>query len=240
MRRLMCLTAVLTVLAGCGEQDAPAPQEENPPEAGAGETVSTGPRSVRGFLVLGPEVRSLKPCDQDAELWVIPTPEVTSVYESLSGAAYEAVFVEIDAIVGPPPATGFGADYSGLLTVRSLRRAEPSAEGVGCSESLESFAFRATGQEPFWHLRIGAESIVLSTPSVPETVFAAAEATAVSGGWSYASVSEGPEALTIVATLRRGTCSDTMSGAVYSWIAEVAIGSDDVRGCAWEGALAPR
>lgn len=239
MHRVVSPWLVILVLVACGGADTPLPQESDETEAGEADTMVATSETVRGFLVLGPEVRSLKPCEMDAELWVIPTEDVVSVYDALSGAEYEAVFVEVDATVGPPPASGFGADYSGLLTIRSLLRAEPSTEGVGCSEALETFAFRATGQEPFWHLRIGPDAMLLSTPSVPETIFSAAEATAAADGWSYTSVSEGPESLTIVATLRRETCTDSMSGAVYSWVAEVSIGADDVQGCAWEGGLAP-
>lgn len=241
MRQAMALGAgVGIVLAGCAPTDSADGDgsEEALPSVSTEITASNS--LMRGFLVLGPEVRSIKPCDEDAELWVIPTAEVEEVYESLSGEAYDAIFIEADAVVGPAPASGFGADYSGLVTIRSLRRAEPSSEGFGCEESVDAFEFRATGQEPFWHLRVTPDGLLLSTPLIPSTVFEATPASMAAGGWEYTSESSGPEALAITAIFREGRCSDTMTGAVFSWTAELDIGGEQLRGCAWEGALAPR
>ena len=64
-----------------------------PETAGA---VQQGPAVVRGFLVLGPEVRSIKPCGEEQELWVIPLTEVTEAYDALSREPYSPVFVEVE------------------------------------------------------------------------------------------------------------------------------------------------
>lgn len=227
-------------LPACSPADQAA-DEGGPELASPGSTeIVASNRLIRGFLVLGPEVRSIKPCDRDAELWVIPTPEVEDVYESLSGEAYEAIFIEADAVIGPAPASGFGADYSGLVTIRSLRRAEPSSEGFGCTESVDEFEFRATGQEPFWHLRVAPDGLLLSTPTVPSTFFESAQPAMAAGGWEYISETSGPESLTMTAIFREGRCIDSMSGAFFSWTAELDIGGERLSGCAWEGALAPR
>lgn len=234
----LCVTAALTAACWTPEAESESGVSESQPvvvDRGLAE-VSV----VRGFLVLGPEVRSIKPCEEEDEWWVIPTPRVTEVYEALGGGAYEAVFVEVDATRGPPPASGFGADFAGLLTMRELRRAEPADEGFGCTEDLSTFEFRASGEEPFWHLRVTPQSMTLSTPAGPEASFEAAAAAMAAGGWTYSSESTGPEAVSIIATFRPDPCTDSMSGAVYSWTAEVTVGTERRVGCAWQGALAPR
>jgi len=236
--------AIIAAVVGALATDACSPGDGagEPSTASVGDAAVAGVSEasvVRGFLVLGPEVRSIKPCDEDRELWVIPIADLNEAYESLSGEPYDPVFVEVEAILGEAPETGFGADYSGLVTVRELRRAEPATEGFGCREDLSEFAFRAAGQEPFWHLKITPASIVLSTPDIPETIFEPAAPSLLGDGWVYESRATGPETVVIRAFFERGRCTDSMVGAIHSWTARVEIGDDVRSGCAWEGGLAP-
>ena len=218
------LLAALVVL-GCSDNDEAAP----PDEGGTPETVGAvqeGPTVVRGFLVLGPEVRSIKPCGEEQELWVIPLTEVTEAYDALSREPYAPVFVEVEGERGPAPETGFGAEYDGQLTVTGFRRAAPGEEGFGCREDFSRFAFRASGVEPFWALQVREDAIVYSTPEIPETLFEAAEAAFAGGAWVYTSVSTGPEPIEMSARFAPGRCSDSMVGAIYSWTATVEIGGE--------------
>ena len=116
---------------------------------------------------------------------------------------------------------------------------DPAEGGFGCREDLSEIAFRASGVEPFWGLQVRSGSIVYTTPEIPRTGFEAAEPAVLAGGWIYESVSSGPESLSLSLRLTPERCSDSMVGAIYSWSAEVDIGGEVRRGCAWEGALAP-
>ena len=226
------------LLDGC---TVPADSDGAPIEAvgQASAEAASSSSVVRGFLVLGHEVRSIKPCDEDRELWVIPIAEVTIAYEALSREPYAPVFVEVEGVLGEAPDVGFGADFVGQLTVSDFRRAAPAEEGFGCREDLSEISFGASGVEPFWGLQVQSGSIVYTTPEIPRTVFAATEPAVLAGGWIYESVSSGPESLSLTLRLTPERCSDSMVGAIYSWSAEVEIGGEVRRGCAWEGALAP-
>ena len=238
--RLATLTAIAVALgsAAC-EPVSDGDNEAAAVTGGEANQSTSGVSLVRGSLVLGREVRSIKPCAEDREFWVIPTRELLEVYDALSGGPYAPVFVEVEALSGPAPETGFGAAYEGLLTVRELRRAAPATEGFGCGEDVSIFAFRASGEEPFWHLRVTPSGIFLSTPDIPETVFEPASPTRFGDGWAYESRATGPEAITIRAVFEAGPCSDSMVGAVFTWTARVEIGADVSTGCAWEGMEAP-
>jgi putative lipoprotein len=239
-RPFATLAAVAVVLGPVAREPVSDGEDEAAPVIVAEIAGSTsGVSVVRGFLVLGPEVRSIKPCAEDRELWVIPTGDLSEAYDALSGEPYAPVFVEVEALSGPPPETGFGADYEGLLTVRELRRAAPAAEGFGCSEDVSTFAFRASGEEPFWHLRVTPSGIVLSTPDIPETVFEPSSPTRFGEGWAYESLATGPEAIALRAVFEAGPCNDSMVGAFFTWTARVEIGDDVRTGCAWEGRIAP-
>jgi putative lipoprotein len=238
-RRRAALVGVVaaSVIASCQPSGTPdATVEEASREGVASGQVST---VVRGILVLGPEVRSIKPCDEDRELWVVPIGDVTAAYESLSREPYAPVFVELEGEVGPAPESGFGAEYDQQLAVSALRRASPAEEGFGCQEDVSAFAFRASGVEPFWGVQVREASIVFSTPEIPETVFESVEPAFFGGGWVYETVAAGPEPITLRLELTPERCSDSMVGAIYSWSARVDIGGQIRQGCAWEGALAP-
>lgn len=230
--------ALLVFTSGCepaeeGTDSATGTEEERVAQVAEGDVV------LRGFVVLGPEVRSIKPCEEERELWVVPVADLTMAYEELSGEPYAPVFVEVEGRLGPAPEAGFGTDYDGLLTVRSLRRAAPAAESLACGEDVSGFAFRASGVEPFWHLQITPSGMVYSTPDIPETRFSTAAPFIEGGGWVYESESTGPESLSLRVTFQPGRCQDTMVGAIYSWSASVELAGETLRGCAWMGALAP-
>lgn len=240
-RARFCIAAELVglvALTGCTPSEEP--QESAVPAEATDVTLrENGAAVVTGFVVLGPEVRSIKPCDEDQELWVIPTAEVTEVYEALRSEPSGPVLMEFESVLGPAPASGSGAGYAGLLTVRALRRAEPAAEGFGCGQDLSDFVFRATGQEPFWHLRVSPTGLRYSTPSEPETTFAPVPPSPRGDAWVYESTGTGPEAVGVRVVFEPGRCTDSMVGSVYSWRATIEIAGERGIGCAWEGALSP-
>ena len=182
------------------------------------------------MLVMGPEVRALKPCDEETELWVIPVESVQRAYETLAPEAYAPVFVEVEAVREPAPAAGFGADYSGQLRLSALLRAESAEEGFGCGESLSDIVFKASGQEPFWFVRVFADRIALATPEIPSTVFSEAPPTRLDDGWRFESLSTGPETVQLRLDLTRAPCTDPMVGSVYTWSAILDVGGDVKRG----------
>jgi len=237
-RASFCLLVGLLGMPACTPQEEPG-SSAAPAEAEEATRRENGAAVVAGFVVLGPEVRSIKPCGEDRELWVIPTVEATEVYESLRAEPSGPVLMEFESLIGPAPESGSGAGYSGLLTVRALRRAEPASEGFGCSQDLSGFVFRATGQEPFWHLRVSPTGLRYSTPSEPETAFAPVPPSPRGDAWVYESNGTGPEPVGLRVVFEPARCTDSMVGSVYSWRATIEIAGGRRTGCAWEGALSP-
>ncbi len=161
---LTLLTVSLCTLPfGCSSSPGDRPQRGVAPESDHGApTVDESPGiRLRGHVVLGHEVRTFQPCGEASELWVIPTAELRSAYDALSHEPYQPVFAELRGELRPPPESGFGAEYQGQLQVLTVMRAAPATEGHGCAEDLTGIAFRASGNEPFWHLRVTRDSIRL-------------------------------------------------------------------------------
>lgn len=229
---------MLAALVACtAEEDADRNTPGVTEDAGSETTPAEG--VTRGVLVMGPEVRTLTPCGEPTELWVIPVESVQRAYDALAPEAYAPVFVEVRGRREPAPSAGFGADYAGQLRLSTLLRADSASEGFGCREDVDGFAFKATGQEPFWHVRVLSDRITLATMEIPSTIFAGSAPIPTDSGWRFESVSTGPETVELRLEIRRGPCTDAMAGSVYTWEATLDVGGEVRRGCAWEGALAP-
>ena len=231
--------AAVLVLIACSTDVEDQPDSPQDFEGEAGQPMPSQDGVLSGMLVMGPELRTFKPCAEETELWVIPVESVQRAYEEIAREAYAPVFVEVDGVREAAPAAGFGADYPGQLRLVALLRAESADEGFRCGEELSDVLFKASGQEPFWHLRVFADRISLATPDIPPTIFAGARPTLLENGWRFESLSTGPESVQLRLDLSREQCSDSMTGSVYTWMATLDIGGDVRRGCAWEGALAP-
>ncbi len=238
IRSLLAVAAVL-VLVSCSTAVEDQPEFPADSEGDAGRLSPPQERVLSGMLVMGPEVRTLKPCTEQTELWVIPVESVQRAYDEVAEEAYQPVFVEVEGVREASPAAGFGADYSGQLRLVALLRAESAEEGFGCGEELTDVLFKASGQAPFWHLRVFTEQIMLATPDIPQTIFLGVRPTPLESGWRFESLSTGPETVQLRLDLTRERCSDAMTGSVYTWIATLDIGGEVRRGCGWEGELAP-
>jgi len=233
----LLVLAVLSWVAGCtsvSPRDGGAPGIEDP-VASEPEPASPifGPMTLRGHVTIGQEVRSFTPCDADVMYWLVDRTDgdLRTVYESLATQPYQPVFAVVEGGFGATLTEGFGADYSGQLIVNKVRRAE--LEGHGCDEDLEGLAFRARGNEPFWTVGISPDAIRLTEfgGSAPES-WSIQRAVQRSAEWQYiGSSSEG----TIRVTIRDARCRDSMSGAYFSFVADIAVGSRTLHGCAVGG-----
>ena len=193
---------------------------------------------VQGILVMGPEVRTFKPCAENTELWAVPVKSILDAYGALASEPYQPVFLEVDSEYDEAPRSGSGASYPGQIRLVNLLRAEPVGEGLGCEDSLLGVAYKASGHDPFWHVRVLSDQITLATPEIPSTIFSEAPPIPMDNGWRFEAESDGPEAIRLRLDLIRASCVDSVSGSLYTWTASLDVGGVIRFGCAWEGDLA--
>ena len=187
----------------------------------------------RGILVWGHESRTFTECDGAREGWVINEAgdELVAVYEELTHAPYEPMFVEVRGEWLGAPVEGFGADFEEALRVTELVRAE--GEGPGCRLDLAGVLFLARGNEPFWSLQIREDGLFMRRMDSPdEIVFPSPEKESQSALITYESEAAQSG---IRVMLERRRCVDTMSGARYGWTARVEFDGVQLAGCAAEG-----
>ena len=186
-----------------------------------------------GHLVWGHESRSFTECGGEREGWVINEAgeELVDVYNELTTAPYQPMFVEVRGEWTDAPAEGFGADYDEALRITELLRAEN--EGFGCRLELDGVLFVAAGNEPSWRLQVREDGMSLRSMGAPEeAVFAAPNRRGQAPLVTFES--DGRDT-TIRVTLEQRRCVDTMSGARFAWAATVDVDGRQLTGCAAEG-----
>jgi uncharacterized membrane protein len=165
--------------------------------------------------------------------------ELGRAHEALGGPG-RPVFVEV---VTEAMGRGRGAEgASGELgaSVVELVRASPVGESAGCSEPPALYRVRASGNEPFWSATVEEDSIVFEQPADPSRVAAPIVGREEHAGRLVyrAEGSGGDGSHLIRVTLTKGRCADSMSGALYSFSAEVVFDGRSLTGCGRTGELA--
>jgi len=232
-----CWITTGAALAGCFGETSSASDVSSSRERGQ-KVALDGGGIVKGILVMGPEARTFKPCAENTELWAVPVKSILDAYGALTSEPYQPVFVEVDSEHEEAPRSGPGARYPGQLRLVNLLRAELVGEGLGCEDSLLGFAYRASGHDPFWHVRVLSDRITLATPEIPSTIFSESPPIPIDNGWRFDAESDGAETIRLRLELIRASCVDSVSGSLYTWTASLDVGGVVRTGCAWEGDLA--
>lgn len=195
------LASTLMAVAGGCRHPAPQPEEQLAPNRG---------EIVRGHALFAHEVRAFRPCGSKVDLWVIDKTEgdLWSVYKALAGSHGQRLYMEVRGAMGPPPDTGFGADYPAKLEVFQLRRA--AVETQGCAEDRGGYEFKARGNEPFWGATVARDGIVFRQAGEPEDVRFPFSPPRIAGPRHTYSTAAANHRIEIAIDERR--CVDSMSG----------------------------
>ena len=111
----------------------------------------------------------------------------------------------------------------------SSEEAPPPADAPVTVGPDYSGDFDALGTEPFWAVKVRAESVTLTRPDQPEVTTAnpGVRADGEQGVWDGTAGEQ-----RLVLRLTPGECSDGMSDRRYGYAAEVWIDGETLRGCA--------
>lgn len=195
------------------------------------------PEIIRGLYTFGHEVRALRPCGEDEDLWVIDQSKMLrQLYGKLDEAGQGGVqiFVIFKGNFGPSPAEGFGAEYPGSVTVDEIIYA--AYEGHRCDFDLAGFVYRASGNEPFWMVEVLPDRMRMIRPGFPDLVWPelAMETTGDGVVWR----GSGGE-LPAVLTIGPGPGYDSMSGAFFHQKAIFDLDGQIFKGPAMRGLASP-
>jgi putative lipoprotein len=192
----------------------------------------------RGTVVLGAREQVFVPCGGKIRYWVIdqtPDGDLDSVYRKLAPQG-QPLFVDVHGWIGPASEAAAAAKLEQAITVSEVRRALPDA--ASCGEDLSRWELRATGAEPSWTLEVGRDALRFRREGTEEQSYPYAKPQAAGGGLLYAVKVDGPPARAIGVLVKRERCIDPRTGGVYNLSAEVGIGGEKMKGCAYAGEAA--
>lgn len=117
------------------------------------------------------------------------------------------------------------ADSPGAATPPADAPAAAPAPAVAPAIPAEfTAALRLIGTEPFWALKIGADTMVLSRPGESDLTVKHGGPVAGDGGAQW-------EGEGLSANVTRQACSDGMSDRTYAYAAQVKLGVILLKGC---------
>lgn len=238
--------AALLLAWGCGAgSDAPGTQAD--PPAAPGEAALAADPSLSGpYVPPGTETVHLL-LGEEGELRLVSCPETLTG----SGADLEAARPVEDASGQDVVALvqAFGAPPGGIPArvvldgdrILELRVAIPeSTPERGCLQAFPEGDLEASGNEPFWHLRVEGDEVRVRTPDdLDGTLFHDLTWSAVNGpdaGWRAEALRDFVDGIEyLVLELSETSCVDSMSGARFPWTAVLEEGGHRRYGCAREG-----
>jgi uncharacterized membrane protein len=192
-------------------------------------TTSPEPDNVlfRGHLTIGPAGGSFTQCETNSIYEIIDRTggDLTAMYKELAYEPEAMVYVEFNGrkILQHPE----------KLTVLKLQHA--AVETRGCAEDLQGFAFRAAGNEPFWHIAITRTGINYSELGKPEIAFPPVIPSVSDNHWLYITETDGPSPQRLAIDIRGKKCRDTMSGTYFSYTAQATLDNQTYNGGARQG-----
>lgn len=222
---------------------APSPPPPTPPPAPAPKAPSATSGTVfRGHLTIGAgvEARSFKLCGAAESLWVEDRTDADlwGLYRRLTSYPNRPLFMEVTGEVAAAPAGGFGSHFSEQILIRNVRNA--SVESAGCFAEPAQYAYRASGNEPFWNVEISKRGLAFSEMGQDTRVlFPYSLPTFFGEQTIYRSQIRGQEPKTLVVRLQEEPCSDTMADATFSHTVTVKIDDRTLTGCARVGEEEP-
>jgi putative lipoprotein len=221
----------LLVLAGCTRLAAGGPDQVAPAAAPAATRAATAPtppaqrQRLRGQALMGKDGYGITLCDETRQRIVEFDPAAQAVLDKFLAGGAREFFLD-----------GWGSSgANGHLRMARLERAY--SEGPGCKETADGAVFQARGNEPFWSLTARAGQLSLQRPGQPALL---APYTAPELGDAGFSVAAQTSAGRLDLSVSAGPCSDGMSDAVYGWNAELRLGQQRFKGCAFAGSQAAR
>lgn len=242
MRGIIAIMIGGLVAAGCGG-DADYATDQTSPENAAAES---GAPLLRGYAVVGHEVRAFHPCGDEEAVWMADTSGlIAELHEEFFAGRepYGRLFAIVRGARQPAPAEGFGADYPGVIEIERVLYA--GLEGPDCDFEWGSFHYRARGNEPFWMLEVSGmpnddrqRRLRLVRPDEDDVLMGGfVVETSPDGISMHIGAPEGsvwsdsnPEVV-----LRRARCRDTMSGAYFGLSARFVFRGQTFTGCALIG-----
>lgn len=205
---------IATALAGCGHADI-EPGRDTTAVSAAGHAAATGDAGTRGRMLCGDQPVLVSYADGTAQVTVNDDTFEMIAVRAASGTRY--------AMPDNAATTWWSHGERAMLVLDGRRLPE-------CVRPAARMPLRARGNEPFWHLDIAADAVVLNGlgPSLTAR-FDAPHSDRAGATVRYRAATRDGRAIEVL--VDEQTCRDDMSGMPYPLAATVTLDGRTLRGC---------
>ncbi|MDR9825273.1 hypothetical protein RCJ22_06625 [Vibrio sp. FNV 38] len=225
--RISATLAAFFLLQACSHTSTALPETQESPFIVASldnpETIQAQPFIVRGEVVVGHEVRTIKPCGSQQQYWLNLPSELVEQAIFLTQAPYQPLYGEVVGYLIPSSRHGFDSDYNAVFQVESVNIL--SAENPQrCDQALKST--QAFGNEPHWSVRFEQQGLQLDVLGQQSEQYQLEGSTVTKQDRTYR-LSDGARL-----SMHKATCNDGMSDSIYGWEALFNHQQKRFSGCA--------
>ena len=238
---------IAALLAACGSDSA----KVRGPDAEEATLSSAVADTLEGLLRVGENGLTFQTCGSGQEAWVIESPgaDLRVAAEGLSVDAGAPVFARlVGGVVAPPDAVP-GSGYASAIAVRQWvylaedtsgcpgaqveagEGARPAGEGEEMPVLPAGVILRALGNEPFWHVDVGADVVRIGRLGFDDLEFPTGGPVSENGTRRWSGDADGHRFELVVEEQR---CADTMIDRTYPFTALLTLDGQELSGCALE------
>ena len=187
--------------------------------------------NFRGQLTLSNGKGYFKACDTSQEFYVDATPAISDIYKKIASTSFTPVYVEFAGeITFTQPKS---KDNNVEMRIDRVHHMALAKASLQCAKPVDTFQFRATGDEPYWRINIDKEQLYLSTKAsnqaydVENSNFRSTEVNKV-----YAA---NKKAQKLKLNIQPGHCYDTKNNEYWGYKTEVDSVWGEFNGCGEPG-----
>lgn len=215
---------VVSFLVACSSQAPTQPQELKPKttELSVVKTVEVQPYILSGEVSFKDNGYVIQACNSQTQYWLELPASILAQLNQLKADSHTSFYAELFGALKPTPTKGNSSAYIARFVVSDFNQIS-SEMGNQCQRSHT--AVRAFGNEPSWNITIEKGMATETNMDNSQTNSAINNSNSNQTQRRY---QFGKSTL----TLDKETCQDTMSGALFSWSANVNTQDKTLKGCA--------
>ncbi len=156
----LLLSVPLFLVVACSSTPPPV-KEIQPAPLNKQEFASILDNNFRGFLFLQHNKAYFTRCETEQVFPVPAKATLATIYQQLASTEPAPVYIEFTGEITFPKRQDSDAEV--LMRIDRVHHMAPAKTSLQCAKPVDSFRFKAQGEEPYWRLNIDGQKLFFAT-----------------------------------------------------------------------------